>query len=329
MPQQNNQELGGADHNIAVDYYYSPEYVVENTVLPEDPDDIPEAIVAVSPGRSGSTALIGLMISRPEVSRGYYQPWKTLIRHGAKKYGQFVVPGKSEGVTTIFAKDTLGPFNPAEEFDPVELLLAAGYPPEKIQAIILMRQPLATYKSNLKFSGGIKPETFISNYHFAYGLQQKYSADGIPVVPFAYELTALGQEAINPLLTCLGLSTNGLQFDPQALMPYWQGGKFVPGESADSEENKEIVEPSFGAGTFSYMNGDPLTPADFAGYTDKPGAATSGMTAEQLVEAAAAIETSCGPVYENFVIQSANTLTNGDTLAKLDSILHLGGLAVK
>src|SRR3989344_2702057 len=83
----------GADSHIFRESYFSREFVIANTVLPKDQNDIPDAIVAVGPGRTGSTAFIGLMISQRDVRLGYYQPWKTIIRHGLD-YGQFVIPGQ-------------------------------------------------------------------------------------------------------------------------------------------------------------------------------------------------------------------------------------------
>ncbi len=290
-----------ADGNILKETYFSPEYVIEHTVVPE-PGNCPDAVVAIGPGRTASTAFLGLLMSQAEVHTGYYQPWKTIIRHGLE-YGEFVIPGQDQGAEMICAKETLGPFNKAEEFDPVDLLMQAGFPQEKIKAVVLLRDPLATYKSNLKFQGGIDPEILISNIKYTCMLNDKYLALGIPVTALAYELCALGEKPIAAMLSNLGIAYEGVEFDSQALNKASEGGKFVPGESEHPAEWKQIIAPTFSRGCFEFTNNGLPEPEDFTGFKHMPGAQETAT--EELVKRAEKIKRETNGLYLDFLGHSA------------------------
>jgi hypothetical protein len=296
----------GADAHIYREKYFPFDFVVEHTVIPNDISDCPEAIVCVGPGRSGSTALMALMMSHPAVDRGYYQPWKALVRHGLT-YGEFIIPGQADGVKRIFAKETLGPFSKeAEEFDPVDLLLKAGFLLENISLIVLMREPLATYASNLKFEGGIDPALLVSNYQFSWGLYQEY-AGTIPAIPLAYELVSMnGEEAMKGLFERLGLPFQGMTFNPETLEFVSRGGKFVPGEAQHPLEYQEIIEPTFSRGVFQFTGNQAVTLESFAKHASLPGALS--MSLEELMETVAKVQTGCQSLYEEFYAFSQEVL---------------------
>lgn len=296
----------GADAHIYREKYFPFAFVVEHTVLPYDIGDCPEALVCVGPGRSGSTALLALMMSHPAVDRGYYQPWKALVRHGLT-YGEFVIPGQADGVKRIFAKETLGPFSrEAEEFNPVDLLLKSGFPLEKISLIVLMREPLATYASNLKFEGGIDPALLVSNYEFSWGLYKEYSRK-ITTIPLAYELASMnGEEVTETLFEKLDLPFQGMAFDPETLKFVSQGGKFVAGEAQHPVEYQEIIEPTFSRGVFQFAGNQAVNLESFAKYASLPGAAQ--MTREELISTAARVQAGCQSLYEEFCALSQEVL---------------------
>ena len=183
-----------------------------------------------------------------------------------------------------------------------------------------MREPLATYKSNMKFDGGISPEMLISNIEYTHQLFLQYRDQGLNPIPLAYELAALGDESFKPMFELLGLPYTGLEYDMEALRNVSEGGKYVPGESAHPDEYREIVSPTFAKGRFIYMDGASLSPADFINFTHLPGANTS---AGQLAENAQEIENRCLPLYRNFLIVSAQSLGVTGSVEKLDVVKKL------
>jgi|GEM_PF-3016907 len=315
--QTETTQYAGADAHIfkTKDQLCTQKFVVEHTILPKtsegeiDIENLPTIIVSAGPGRSGSTGFAGLMASHPHIQQSYYQPWKSLIRHG-DKYGDLVIPSKEEGVSTVFAKETFGPFHEEEEFDPVDLLIQAGYPPEKIVFLPLIRDPLATYNSNMKFEGEIQADILISNILYTIELYHKYkdhpSIGG--VIPIAYDLSDGQEEAlVHNMMTILGLEPAGTQFDHTSLLPVWDGGCFVPFESIEPEEHAEITGPTFAKDAFVYKT-KCLTLEEFPMISGKNGAhlgqatqiyeETIGAYMQFLQQSAAALEV---PIPQNIL----------------------------
>lgn len=264
-------QFSGADAHIFQTEYYSHEFVVENTIL-LDPKHCPNIYVIFGPGRSCTTAMLAWLMSNPTIQLGYYQPQKTLIRHGLM-YGSFVIPGKNQGVERIVIKDTLGPFSREfEEFDPVELLVKAGVPLQKISLILIMREPLATLKSNHKFEGGISPEMLISNIQYTWMLYEKYQRQ-VPVIPMANGLVG-NEKASKTACEILGIPFHGFDFDLEALKPIEvttaftgpsDAGKFVSGEASYPSEWSDIIEPTFERGRLVPIV-EEVTLSDFFGH---------------------------------------------------------------
>lgn len=247
----NTQKYEGADANIfkTKDQLYGLDFVKANIHF--DPDNLPVMNICVSPGRNGSTALLGLFASHPWVLAGYYQPWKTMVRHGLQ-YGPMDIPGVENGYH-VFAKETWGPFHEEEQFDPVALMLDLGYPAHMINLITLARDPLATVYSNFKFDGGITPEILVANYQHTFDMFNYYQGKIGAVVPLAYDLMQNGttDHVLANTLGMLGLPFMGRQFDSQSLMFVEQGGQFHPGEAKDEDEAEAILLPTFARGGFN------------------------------------------------------------------------------
>ena len=142
--------------------------------FPKKYSEQPDIILVISPGRSGSTALLAWLTSSSLIDYAYYQPIKSLIRHG-DRFGKFIIPSKKTGIKKIVIKTTVGPYNNLyEQFDPKEVLTNLGYKKEKIKTILLLRDPIETFISNFKFSKAIKPSILIENIHFISELSKKY-----------------------------------------------------------------------------------------------------------------------------------------------------------
>ena len=298
----------GADAHIKVSTYYPHDFVVANTVLMGSGSFnflYPIIVLILGAGRSGTTGLLAWLMSNVGVQLGYYQPFKTIIRHGLQ-FGQLCIPGKACGVEIIVMKDTFGPFkNEFEEFDAVQMLLAAGIPASNIILVPIMRNPLATYKSNFKFEGGIEAGLLISNLKFTVALLNRY-AKILKVIPLAYDLFGLGEEMVaQAICQALGLKYYGLDLDKASLQiarldldyHYVPGfGKLVPGEIAIPAERVEIWDDMVtrAGGRFGYQKNGVVTPASFSDQTRRVGAEL--------------IQQECSALYVEFYQLSAATL---------------------
>ncbi len=102
-------------------------------------------ILSISPCRSGSTAMMRAFGAMGIDS--YLQPLKNLLRWHSLEVRRHWHP---HGGTTrpIYIKETLGPFSQAEvQFNPLDLLLAAGIPVKKLSLLVIGRLPLETWAS--------------------------------------------------------------------------------------------------------------------------------------------------------------------------------------
>lgn len=305
-----NTPLLGADANIKKDFYHDTGFVLENTILPENKEKLPRLVVGMGPGRVGSTALVALMASHYLNIGSYYQAQKSLIRHGLD-YGKFVIPEAEDEQQFVFVKDTSGPFDKqAEEFDPVGLLIQAGYPQELITFIPLLRNPLDIFKSNFKFEGGILPGMLVSNYLHTVNLYAKYSESAVKTIPLAYDLPGkvyreqgvnIGvEQVVEGLFKSIGLPYKGIAFDQQKLMPVGQGGVVHLGEALHPDEYSEIVGPTFKRGEYGYNIQKHAEPQDFT--------KISNPKNRDLVWEAQQINHELGHVYQQFLDISAQAI---------------------
>jgi hypothetical protein len=91
--------------------------------------------------------------------------------------------------TNIFLKETLGPYTATEAlFNPLDVLLDAGYPREKLQILIFGRHPLNTWNSwNNWWNGVTSVEHFIRAYTTTEKVREQAAREGIPVTTVVYE----------------------------------------------------------------------------------------------------------------------------------------------
>lgn len=143
-------------------------------------------ILALSPCRSGSTALLrGFAHAGLDA---YYQPIKNILRWRLVGGEQtWSVP--QGGEQPIYVKETLGPYTPQEStLDPVATLLRAGYPSERLKVLITMRDPYETWASWRKTWGARTAlDLFVAAYRQPRSIRERAAAAEIPVVHMAYE----------------------------------------------------------------------------------------------------------------------------------------------
>jgi len=149
------------------------------------PKNIPNLIIIVGPCRVGTTALanifskVGLTV--------YMQPIKSARR--AKEAGEKIVQWKILEGNIVVAKETLGPKTEAEFFDPIKILLKAGYPKEKLILIPIIRDSRKTLASWRSMWISLNLEKFVQTYKLVLEIKNKAESMGIKTIPYVHEVT--------------------------------------------------------------------------------------------------------------------------------------------
>ncbi|MER9600367.1 sulfotransferase family protein [Mesorhizobium sp. M0244] len=196
-------------------------------------DSFPALAVSCGKCRVGSTALTNLFGIAGLPS--YYQPVKTVMRFEAlgQPSAPWIVPDRAT-TPLVHCKEMTGPYLLAEcLFDPIDLLVAAGYPAAKITMVALEREPVASLDSWLeKWSQHRAPATLVQHYLLsalnAARIERNARRHGIRVVNYVYEASKHPHAAVAALLDCFDL---GDRFTP-ALVDDW--GKRGSLESPES-----------------------------------------------------------------------------------------------
>lgn len=187
----------------------SDDKIVEKIILPSN--DIPELILIRSTCRGGSTAL-----ARVFARAGYlhfHQPIKSIFRNLLlDQYFIFEIPRSS---TPIIIKETYGAHSKREwTLNYLGYLLKAGYPPEKIKVVDILRDPILTYTSCKKFwNTGI--EDFVEGYQFANKLSAEADSLKIRTVKYSPALLKIetNEKIIRKLFKLLNLKFSRAAID--------------------------------------------------------------------------------------------------------------------
>lgn len=209
---------------------YDSDFVAQNIKLPENLIEIPRILGWSGPARSGTTALLYLLAGHPEVGHVYFQPQKTLMRLG----GPPMVLRSSDKLVCM--KETFLSWNMVDDLDdPIDVLLKAGVPPEKITWIFMLRDPKQSFASWGMLSSHVQPDPAIYALWQTHtiNLWNKYKNSKVKAIPFVYELLRNQEEAaVKHLLTKVGLDYASLKLDfDQSLI----SRKFVPGQTANKD----------------------------------------------------------------------------------------------
>jgi hypothetical protein len=173
--------------------------------------DLPLLFCSWGKCRVGSTALTNLfgIAGIPAL----YQPVKTMARY--RLLGdepEIWVPPPASEHPHIFSKEMAGPYLVAETiFNPLEMMTAAGYPPEKLHLLVLDRDPYAALSSWVARWSDRVPRTRLVGHFALCSLQirrmRSYArANGIAVTHFVYEASRRPMEAIAALFRRLGIA---------------------------------------------------------------------------------------------------------------------------
>ncbi len=120
-------------------------YDPKEHITPPENGEWPEINLIVGPCRTGTTALQRALL--PGGDPSFYQVLKHLRRNDDVGINaNWQVPSANES-RKIILKETLGPYTPSEIFNPIQDLLEAGCPRDKIKVLVVLRDPKITYKS--------------------------------------------------------------------------------------------------------------------------------------------------------------------------------------
>jgi hypothetical protein len=209
--------------------------------------DLPLLFCSWGKCRVGSTALTNLfgIAGIPAL----YQPVKTMARHrllGGEP--QIWCPPQACEHPHIFSKEMAGPYLVAETiFNPLNMMIAAGYPPEKLHLLVLDREPYASLASWIaRWSDRVPRARLIQ--HFALSSLQirrmrSYArANGIAVTHYVYEASRRPMEAIEALFRRLDISQH---FHPGVVRDWNERGALASKQSGISfpEEPPIYVVP--------------------------------------------------------------------------------------
>lgn len=121
------------------------EYLLKESLKHIDVGNNPPHLISIiGPNRSGTTAFTEIF-ARLGIPN-YLQPIKS-IRRAIEENDTIPTFQVHQNIPLAVHKETLGSTTESEFFNPIEALLKAGYPPEKIHLIAMMRDPEMTLTS--------------------------------------------------------------------------------------------------------------------------------------------------------------------------------------
>jgi hypothetical protein len=174
-------------------------------------EDFPMLFCAWGKCRVGSTPLNNLFGVAGLPS--YYQPVKGILRHALMSSvgASWDIPQAADQ-PDIFGKETAGPYMLAESlFNPLQSLIEAGYPSNRLHVIILDREPASSLASWLeKWSDRASQSTLLYNYVAAalntFRIKSYAYRQGIPVTHYVYEASKEARSTVRALFGRLGLA---------------------------------------------------------------------------------------------------------------------------
>lgn len=191
------------------------------------PEDFPTLYCAWGRCRVGSTALTNLFGVAGMPS--YFQPVKVILRHRLVGHAgePWAVPSAAEQ-PHIFSKEMAGPYVLAESlFLPLEPLIEAGWPADKLHMIMLDRDPASSLASWLeKWSERVPEERLIQNYVIstlnALRIENHARRHGVAVTRYVYEASKDATGSVRKLFDRLGL---GARFTESAVTDWKERGQ--------------------------------------------------------------------------------------------------------
>lgn len=173
-------------------------------------DDLPTIVFAWGKCRVGSTALTNLfgIAGIP----AYYNSIKTAVRHHlvGSVGDPWDIPQRSEH-KFIFTKNMSGPYHLVDcTVNSLQILVEAGYPVERIELLVMDRDPFKALDSWLNIWGHLIPQEKLVQHYVLSALNaiciKAYAAKvGIRTSHYVYESTRIPDQAVSRIFRRLGI----------------------------------------------------------------------------------------------------------------------------
>jgi hypothetical protein len=201
--------------------------------------DFPMLYCAWGKCRVGSTPLTNLFGVTGMPS--YYQPLKASLRDAlaGRPLTPWIVPSATDQ-PHIFSKETAGPYVLAESLAiPLRPLIEAGYPPDRLHAIILDRKPACSLASWLAKWPDRAPESALLQHYVIAALNalrvESYTRrHGIAVTHYVYEASKEAVSSVRVLFDRLDLAS---RFTEDAVTDWRETGQL-------QSESSRIIFPN-------------------------------------------------------------------------------------
>jgi hypothetical protein len=133
---------------------------------------------------------------------------------------QFYIGNKN---SFVLDKETLGIHT--EFFDPVEILLLNGYPPERLHLITILREPAATFASWERMWGSADDNNLIKSFKIVQHINKFYKSSGIHTLSYVHEAIRDNDPGVVIKKLIRKISYGQISYSPQAV-DWTQGPKF-------------------------------------------------------------------------------------------------------
>ncbi|MEA2088863.1 MAG: hypothetical protein U9O55_03435 [Patescibacteria group bacterium] len=149
------------------------------------PEQLPKIILLCGPCRTGTTALSNVFVQAGIES--HMQPLKS-IRRAKENDEQIPIWQVGNNNKIIHSKETFGLKDKAEFFNPAEILLNLGYPPERLIVIGMLRNPMQTFISWKRLYGeSMKEENLLRAFLLTDAIRKFCHKCGIQMIFYVHE----------------------------------------------------------------------------------------------------------------------------------------------
>ncbi len=173
--------------------------------------DLPILFCSWGKCRVGSTALTNLFGLAGV--KAFYQPVKTMMRHRLVGSEPHAWQPPQVGVEAhIYSKEMAGPYLAVETiFNPLEMLVASGYPAERLRLVLVDRDPFASLSSWVsKWPDRVPRDRLVEHFVLsslqARRMKSYATANGIAITHYVYEASRKPMEAIRALFARLEIA---------------------------------------------------------------------------------------------------------------------------